>query len=206
MSRSPSTYVIIAINVLLYLYQVATGVDSASPSTADAIAWGANYNVTEYPYRLITSLFFHFGFIHLALNMWALYVFGTVAEQIYGTRFFIALYFICGIFGNLVSSTDIVSAGASGAIMGLGGVLTTVAFLKPQMGLNKKGLVGIMLLNLMIGVLTPQINNMAHVGGFMMGALMAYIHHKYTQTMSILVGIVLCFVLLEVKELNFARF
>lgn len=68
-----------------FLWQVLTGVNISSPSLVDAIHWGADYaplTFLEEPTRLFTSMFFHFGFIHLMLNMWALYIFGSVAEQL----------------------------------------------------------------------------------------------------------------------------
>ena len=81
------TAVFIAINVGLFLWQALTGVNISSPSLADAIHWGADYaplTFLEERARLFTSMFFHFGFIHLMLNMWALYIFGSVAEQLFG--------------------------------------------------------------------------------------------------------------------------
>ena len=79
------TALFIAINVSLFLWQVLTGVNITSPSLVDAIHWGADYaplTFLEEPTRLFTSMFFHFGLIHLMLNMWALYIFGNVAEQL----------------------------------------------------------------------------------------------------------------------------
>nr|WP_054752968.1 rhomboid family intramembrane serine protease [Piscibacillus salipiscarius] len=76
-------------------------------------------------WRIITSMFLHIGLIHLLMNMIALYYLGEVTEKIYGTKRFLVIYFIAGIFGSIASfaTNDSVSAGASGAIFGLFGAL-----------------------------------------------------------------------------------
>ncbi|MCF8999520.1 rhomboid family intramembrane serine protease [Acinetobacter nectaris] len=194
------TALLIAINTTLYLLQISTGVNSSTPATIDAIHWGADYaplTMTSEPYRIFTCLFFHFGFIHLALNMWSLYIFGSIAEQIYGRRYYISLYILAGITGSLFSEwisihnsyallnsfsqglVPTINGGASGAIMGIGGALTLLAFFPPtprqKFILSKKTLIIVMLINLSIGLLTPNINNMAHIGGTIMGALLSFI-------------------------------
>lgn len=176
------TITLITLNISLYLWQVSTGVDSASPTVQDAIAWGADYAPLTFsgqPYRLMTNLFFHFGFIHLALNMWALYLLGQVAETIFGHLYFIFLYLMCGILGSLFSDffalQNTVNAGASGAVMGLAGALTLLAFKNQCFGLSQKNLAFIIGTNLIIGYLTPQINNLAHIGGMLTGAVLGFL-------------------------------
>lgn len=213
--------VVIIINILLYLYQISHGVDSADPKLTDAIKWGADYaplTLLLQPERLFTAMFFHFGFIHLALNMWALYIFGQVVEQIYGRIYFCIIYIFSGIFGNLLTdmisiynsqiamnthhfSNELlphVSAGASGAVMGLGGALTVLAYLPSHASypfiLSKKSLMIVMLLNLAIGIFTPNINNIAHLSGFAMGALLTLIWYitkqKFNLVMAKICGLV----------------
>ncbi|MFZ0331725.1 MAG: rhomboid family intramembrane serine protease, partial [Acinetobacter bohemicus] len=142
------TALFIAINVSLFLWQVLTGVNISSPSLVDAIHWGADYaplTFLEEPTRLFTSMFFHFGLIHLMLNMWALYIFGSVAEQLFGRFYYLGVYIFAGLMGSLLSGLiDIqntfelmqsqnpelfptVSAGASGAVRGIGGALTVLS-------------------------------------------------------------------------------
>lgn len=194
------TAVFIAINVGLFLWQVLTGVNITSPSLVDAIHWGADYaplTFLEEPTRLFTSMFFHFGLIHLMLNMWALYIFGSVAEQLLGRFYYLGLYILAGLMGSLLSGfIDIqntvqllqtndpklfptVSAGASGAVMGIGGALTILSLLpilpKQRFILDKKTLVMVMGINLFIGFTMPGINNAAHIGGMLMGAVLAAI-------------------------------
>jgi len=194
------TALFIAINVGLFAWQVLTGVNITSPSLIDAIHWGADYaplTFLEEPTRLLTSMFFHFGLIHLMLNMWALYIFGSVAEQLFGRFYYLALYIFAGLMGSLLSGfIDIqntfellqshdpkllptVSAGASGAVMGIGGALTILSLLpvlaKQRFILDKKTLVMVMGINLLIGFTMTGINNAAHIGGMLMGAGFAVI-------------------------------
>ena len=221
------TAVFIAINVGLFLWQVLTGVNINSPSLVDAIRWGADYaplTFLEEPTRLFSSMFFHFGLIHLMLNMWALYIFGSVAEQLFGRFYYLGLYILAGLMGSLLSGfIDIqntfellqtndpklfptVSAGASGAVMGIGGALTVLSLLpilpKQRFILDKKTLVMVMGINLFIGFTMPGINNAAHIGGLLMGAVLAAIWylgqrvHKPNLgfTLGLVVGVVSCYV------------
>lgn len=192
------TLALMAINIILFAWQVLTGVDASSPSTADAIRWGADYAPLTYlqePFRLFSSMFFHFGVPHLMFNMWALYVFGNLAEHTFGRLYFLCLYLLAGLMGSLLSGyLDIrhafqmlqhfdselfprVSAGASGAVMGLGGALTALSFFprlaRQRLALDKKSLLMIMGINLAFGLLSSGINNAAHVGGMLMGAALA---------------------------------
>ncbi|MDQ8936094.1 rhomboid family intramembrane serine protease [Acinetobacter rudis] len=192
------TLTLMAINIILFVWQILTGVDANSPSTADAIRWGADYAPLTYlqePFRLFSSMFFHFGFPHLMFNMWALYVFGNLAEHTFGRFYFLCLYLLAGIMGSLFSGyIDIynsiemlkhfdpdlfprVSAGASGAVMGIGGALTALSFFprlaRQQLALDKKSLLLIMGINLAFGFFTSGINNAAHIGGMLMGAILA---------------------------------
>ncbi|ANF81328.1 rhomboid family intramembrane serine protease [Acinetobacter sp. NCu2D-2] len=221
---------LIAINVGLFLLQAINGMDLNQPSTQDAIHWGADYAPLTYlvePIRLFTSMFFHFGFIHLMLNMWALYIFGSVAEQLYGRRYFIAMYLLAGLMGSLVSGymsiqdsyalleggvanpqlLPAVSAGASGAVMGLGGALTVLSLFPvlptQRFILDKKTLLLVMGINLMMGFMISGINNAAHIGGMIMGAVLSlvwYLSHKWHKTktlqiIGIILGIGLCVLL-----------
>lgn len=214
------TLALMAINIILFVWQILTGVDASSPSTADAIRWGADYAPLTYlqePFRLFSSMFFHFGFPHLMFNMWALYVFGNLAEHTFERFYFLGLYLLAGMMGSLLSGyIDIrnsfemlqhfnpdlfprVSAGASGAVMGIGGALTALSFFprlaRQQLALDKKSLLIIMAINLAFGFFTSGINNAAHIGGMLMGiglAISWYIvqHFKLNKILLLLILIV----------------
>ena len=196
------TAVLISINVGLFLWQIFSGVDVSQPSTRDALLWGADYaplSFLDEPFRLFSSMFFHFGFIHLMLNMWALYIFGSIAEQLFGRVYFLLLYVCAGLMGSLLSGyLDIqnsmrllelgimqadlmprVSAGASGAVMGLGAALTTLSLLPvlatQKFVFDKKTLLMVMGLNLVLGFTISGINNAAHIGGMLMGVMLALV-------------------------------
>ena len=206
------TACLIAINVGLFAWQVIQGMDVTQPSSMDAIRWGADYAPITFlaePIRLFTSMFFHFGLIHLMLNMWALYIFGNVAEQLFGRLYFFGLYLLAGLMGSLLSGyisiqdtyeliklgepkQDLypgVGAGASGAVMGLGAALTMLSIL-PQLKnqlfiLDKKTLLMVLGINLAMGFMISGINNAAHIGGMIMGAALAliwYIGQKINQS------------------------
>lgn len=199
------TLFLIIINVSLFAWQILSGVSITDPTTLDALRWGADYaplTFLEEPYRLFSSMFFHFGLMHLGFNMWALYIFGDVAEKTFGKFYFLGLYLLAGLMGSLLSGyLDIrnsyallqhadpsliprVSAGASGAVMGLGGALTLLSLFPPtatqRFILDKKSLLTILAVNLAFGFFTSGINNAAHIGGMIMGAVLALLWY-FTQ-------------------------
>lgn len=205
------TAFLLVINVGLFTWQVIHGMSPERPSTADALAWGADFAPLTYSgeaWRLGSSMFFHFGLIHLMLNMWALYMFGKLAEAHFGRRFYFGLYLLAGLLGGLFSgaidvyaSLDMlhnnvlqhehlpkVSAGASGAVLGLGAALTCSAILptRPEQPyiFHARSLMLIMGINLMVGFVVPGINNAAHIGGMCMGAVLAVVWYgiqRYSQ-------------------------
>ncbi|MBE3555445.1 MAG: rhomboid family intramembrane serine protease, partial [Thermicanus sp.] len=119
------TYVLVAINLLVFLWLTVNG-GSENPETL--IRFGAKYNPAikagEW-WRLITSIFLHSGFFHVALNSIALYYLGLLVERMYGRARFLLIYFLAGLLGSVASFlySDAVSVGSSGAIYGLFGAL-----------------------------------------------------------------------------------
>ncbi len=178
-----ATYVLLAINIGIFIIMVARGVPLINPTAAHVLPWGADYG----PYtlggqywRLITAMFLHFGIIHLLGNMWCLWSLGQLAEKLLGSISVLGLYLLTGIGASLLSlSWDPmrVGAGASGAIFGLAGALISVVYFG-QLGLQPEGrrkllgyVVRFAFINLLFG-LKAHVDNMAHLGGLVTGLLM----------------------------------
>jgi membrane associated rhomboid family serine protease len=129
-------------------------------------------------WRLLTAAFLHGGLLHLALNMYALYVFGPVAERVLGTGRFIATYFTLAIassvFVYLLTAPGTATVGASGAIFGLFG-LVFVLMVKAKQDLRT--LLVLLAINAFIS-LQNGISWQGHLGGFLaglvLGAVFAY--------------------------------
>lgn len=133
-------------------------------------------------WRLFTPMFLHADFAHLAGNMLSLVYLGSIALQFYTVREFFAIYLFSGFVGNLLSFflTDYLSLGASGAIMGLGGMLIYRMFFGKyaksfRLAGNYAVFAVMVIFNLFYGVfaVNSNINNFGHFGGFAGGFLMA---------------------------------
>ncbi|MGQ9855129.1 MAG: rhomboid family intramembrane serine protease [Fervidobacterium sp.] len=133
-------------------------------------------------YRIVTAMFMHGGFLHLAFNMYALYILGNYAEGIYGTYRFLAYFFITGIVGNIATQFfyyDSLSVGASGGIFGLVGALFGAGFRKDTpfflRSITGSALLPMIVLNVVLGFVPGSgINNAAHIGGLLSGMLLGY--------------------------------
>jgi membrane associated rhomboid family serine protease len=122
-------------------------------------------------YRLITAAFIHYGPLHLAFNMYALYLIGGALERYVGHWRFAVIYLLsalAGSFGALLLSPDAFTAGASGAIFGLMGALLVlerhrgVALLGGSIG-------GLLVINLVFTFGVPGISVGGHIGGLLGG-------------------------------------
>ena len=179
----PVTIALIGVNALVFAVMVLRGVSFFDPTPQQAIAFGADFGpltLNGQWWRLVTSMFVHFGIIHIGLNMWCLWNLGRSAEVLLGRFSYLLAYFGSGIFGSIASvywHPLAAGAGASGAIFGMAGVLVTFVYLKKtpaHLQINKKMLSSLgtfIFYNLVIGASIPGISNAAHVGGLVMGAL-----------------------------------
>jgi membrane associated rhomboid family serine protease len=125
-------------------------------------------------YRLVSSMFLHYGLLHLAMNMWALWVLGRLLETTLGPMRFLALYALSGLGGSvavyLFGSPSTATAGASGAIFGLFAALFVIL---RRMGRDASSVVPILLINLVITFTVPGISIAGHLGGLVTGAAVA---------------------------------
>ncbi|NLM63025.1 MAG: rhomboid family intramembrane serine protease [Mollicutes bacterium] len=172
------TYIIIAINVMLFVAMYILGQGSTHIPTL--ISFGASYpdliRSGEY-YRLITSSFLHIGLLHLLFNNYALYIIGPQLESFYGKAKFIIIYLFSAITSTLLSMLffDGVSAGASGSIFGLLGALLYFGYhYRIYLGsVIRSQIIPLIIINLLIGFTFSGINNAAHIGGLIGGGLIA---------------------------------
>lgn len=128
-------------------------------------------------WRLLTSAFLHVGLIHLFVNMYSLRVIGPSVEALIGKWKFIFIYLVSSISSSLMSlvftESNIVSAGASGAIFGLMGALLYFGY-HYRLYLNdaiKTQIIPVIVFNLLIGFMISGIDNGAHIGGLVGGYL-----------------------------------
>ncbi|MFZ3144451.1 rhomboid family intramembrane serine protease [Psychrobacter glacincola] len=191
LKTAPVTTLLLVSFIGLFIMQVLTGVDANNPSTEALIKWGANtlpFTMDSEPWRLVSSAFLHIGLMHLLFNGFAMYFFGQIAEPMFGSAKFLALFLLAAIGGNLLNNyvtwQGIVdgtgqaglSAGASGGIMGIGAALLIAALFKISvngMVLNLKSLIFIMGINLVYGFAVPGIDNAGHIGGAITGLVIA---------------------------------
>lgn len=177
------TPIIVAINVLVFVIMVLSGVHFSSPETQDLIDWGANLRYLTLGgdwWRLITSCFLHFGILHLAVNMYFLLFVGVQLEKILGKWKFLLAYLITGILSSVASLCwyqDVASAGASGALFGMFGLfvaLLTTDLLPKVVRTPMLRSFGIILgINILFGF-QAGIDNAAHMGGLVSGVLIGY--------------------------------
>lgn len=172
------TYLIIGINVIITLLMFLR---DSSFSVYTLIEFGAKYNpmiaAGQY-YRLITPMFLHSDFMHLAFNMYALSILGINIELVFGKLKFIIIFLVAGLFGTLGSFifTEAVSVGASGAIFGFFGAYLYLYIKLPHV-FHKKQLINLLTIigiNLFLGVVFPNIDNFAHIWGLIGGFIISW--------------------------------
>ena len=191
LKTAPVTTLLLVSFIGLFIMQVLTGVDANNPSTEALLKWGANalpFTMGDDPWRLVSSAFLHIGLMHLLFNGFAMYFFGQIAEPMFGSAKFLALFLLAAIGGNLLNSYVTwqgilegtgqpgISAGASGGIMGIGAALLIAAVFKISVNglvLNLKSLILIMGINLVYGFAVPGIDNAGHIGGAVTGLIIA---------------------------------
>ncbi len=184
--RAPVTLILVASNILVFIAMLGFGAGLWHTSNSVQLTWGANFGPATQDgqwWRLGTAMFLHFGAVHLMLNMWALWDVGRLVERLYGRWRFAALYLGSGIAGNLLSlvvqGNQAVSGGASGAVFSLYGALLVFLWRERRHVQRHefRWLFGaatvFTLLTLGMGLVVRGIDNAAHVGGLICGALMA---------------------------------
>ena len=179
--------VLIAVNILYFFWLEFHG---STENAAFMVEHGAMYvplvvREGEY-YRLLTAVFMHFGISHLVNNMVILFVLGDNLERALGKVKYLVFYLICGVGANVFSMVVsireyelAVSAGASGAIFGvIGGLLYVVIRNRGRLeDLSTRQLALFVACSLYFGFTSTGIDNAAHVGGLVLGFLLAAIFY-----------------------------
>jgi membrane associated rhomboid family serine protease len=160
--------VLIAINVVVFiLQQTVSGFTFRFENIGLYVADG------DY-YRLLTAAFLHASILHIALNMYALYLFGPPVEAAIGRVRFAALYLVSALGGSALSyafaNPLIPSLGASGAVFGL---LGAYLVLNRKLGRDTSGVMALLVINFVFGLIAPNIDWRAHLGGLITGSLCA---------------------------------
>jgi membrane associated rhomboid family serine protease len=171
------TTVILGINVVVFLAELALG--GASGEVLVRLGAMVPFLVATGEYwRLVTAMFLHVGVIHLLLNSYGLFLFGSLVEGVFGSVRFVAIYLVTGFFASAASfafgGPNRVAAGASGAIFGLLGAWLAYNWRRRELSLAQANLQGALLLiaiNLVLGFSVTGIDNIAHIGGLVAGVV-----------------------------------
>jgi membrane associated rhomboid family serine protease len=176
--KMPATFALIGINVVVFLIELAGG-GAGQFSGSGSVIHDAGLRGPEVAngdwWRVISGGFLHAGFLHLLLNMYVLYVAGSILEPGIGTPRFLGIYFVsllAGSLGVLILDPNTVTVGASGAIFGLMAAVIVVARgrgveqVAQQFGL-------FVILNLVLTFSIPGISIGGHIGGLIGGAVAA---------------------------------
>ncbi len=174
MKHGRITSVLVALNIAMYLLEVFMSGSFVWINTAVLARLGqVNYYVLHGAWwQLITAMFVHVGILHIALNMFFLYQLGSQLENLFGGRVLLLTYLISGLAGNLLTLLFLppytISAGASGAVFGVVGVLIMATGI---MGGNMAAAVLNAFILFAINSIFPGVNAYAHLGGLLTGSV-----------------------------------
>jgi membrane associated rhomboid family serine protease len=178
------TWAIVVANVIVFVLDGALSAGSgfsftggAGPLTEAGAVYGPAVAAGEW-WRLGTAAFLHLGLLHILFNMYALWLFGPIIEQMYGHVEFAVIYLLCALGGNVLTvlaAPDVPAVGASGAIFGLFGLAFIVSrrrhlLLGPEARAMLSRVGTLLVLNLFITFTVPFISWTGHVGGLLVGA------------------------------------
>lgn len=181
------TPALVGFNVVVFIFMLAMGVAVFGGRAEDYLRFGANFapltSGGEW-WRLVTCTFVHFGIVHLAFNMWALWDSGQLTERLFGSAWFFAIYLFAGVAGSLASmlwNAQAISVGASGAVFGVIGAL--LAYLVRERGSIPPAMMNRLRIStsifvtysLFYGFAASGIDNAAHLGGLAAGFVMGFI-------------------------------
>ena len=140
-------------------------------------------------WRLLAAMFVHIGLQHFVLNMVTLYFLGRIAEDLFGSKAFLALYLLSGLMGNLfvlVFSPEVVAAGASTALFGIFGAIASLRFIarSPYIQYLSQSYTSLILVNIFFSFM-PGISLAGHLGGLVGGGILAFVFPVYGERDSV---------------------
>jgi rhomboid protease GluP len=184
LTLTPAVVVLVGLNLVVFAAMLFYGAGLWHSPNSVQLAWGAGFGPATKDgewWRLGSAMFLHFGLLHLAINMWALWDAGRLVERLYGTLRFVALYFAGGLTGNLLSLSvqgdGAVSGGASGAVFAVYGAMMVCLWCNRRQidPVEFRWLFGaaavFLAATIIFGLLVTGIDNAAHIGGLLTGAL-----------------------------------
>lgn len=170
-SKPQVTYTLIGVNLAIFLAQLALGINALA---VDYGMWPFGIAIGGEWWRLVTSAFLHGSILHIAFNMYVLFVLGPPLERILGHARYLVLYLVAALGGSVASYafSDIrtVSVGASGAIFGLMGALIVAG---RRLKADIRQVAVLLGINIVIGFIAPGVDWRAHLGGLITGAAIA---------------------------------
>jgi rhomboid protease GluP len=178
--KFPVTATLLTLNTIMVFVVIFTG----SFTTQNLIRWGgllpSKIETEQEYYRLLTSMFLHGGIIHFLANSYFLHYLGGFTEKILGSKKYLFVYFVSGLGSSilvfLLSNSNTVTIGASGALFGILGSLLTLTFTRkhwfPPMVINN--IRSITIINLVFTFLIVNISVYGHLGGLITGIVLIY--------------------------------
>jgi len=180
-STSATRALLITIAIVFVVELIKGGVGQAglAPTGQALIDMGALVPVLVHAgqwWRLLTVMFLHASVLHIALNAWALWLFGQFVETTFGRGRFLLIFFVSGFVASVTSYTFgnpcAIGVGASGAIVGLLGAFIAYNFRRRHLSLNQANLrwaAMIIVINVFFGLAIANVDNWAHGGGLVAG-------------------------------------
>lgn len=198
LKEAPVTTALIAVNVLVYLVMAVlsgrfVSFDSRTLIEAGALVSQPGLAVSHW--RWLTAAFIHIHILHILMNMWVLGQIGAISEKALGGGLFAATYVVTGVLGNVLSAAMAhgpapqLSAGASGAIMGLIGMAATFAWRTGQRAAARTlafNILFVLAVGLSLSAKGVQlVDNAAHIGGLVAGAVVGLIRVSVRRPMPV---------------------
>jgi membrane associated rhomboid family serine protease len=193
------TYSLVIVNVVIFVLMLSSSGGHALSTVlhggpvADGTVrnWGAQSPLLiEHGqwWRLFSEMFLHASLTHIVFNMASLLAVGTLAERLYGSAKFLAIYLGAGLIGSLASfsyavaqgNLNVLGVGASGAIFGVAGALLTVRLQQTDVipaALRRRvssSMAPLVVVSLFLAAVTPYVDNSAHLGGLFGGMALSF--------------------------------